>query len=68
LSALKNYGRNFSECVPYMQSDLIQGDYRFEQVSRFGGFMNKGVSVIYHRPDYEVVRKRVMGRPNMAWK
>jgi len=68
LSALKNYGRDFSECIPYMDIKLVQGDYRFEQVSRFGGHMNNGVSVIYHRPDYEVVRKRIMGHQNIARK
>lgn len=68
LSALKNYGKDFSECISFTGTKLIQGDYRFEQVSRFGGYMNKGVSVIYHRPDYEVVRKRVMGQQNIAGK
>ena len=68
LSALKNYGKEFSECIPYMDVKLIQGDYRFEQVSRFGGYMNNGVSVIYHRPDFEVVRKRILGPQNIARK
>ncbi len=66
LTALKNYGKDFRECIPYMNTNLIQGNYNFEQVSRFGGFMNTGVSVISYKRDYEVVRKRFMGQNNIV--
>ena len=68
LSALKNYGRDFNECLPFMNVDLIQGNYSFEKVSQFGGFMNQGVSVISYEPNYEVVRKRVKGQAKFAQK
>lgn len=66
LNALKLYGKDFNECLPYMPANLVQGDYRFEKVSRFGGFMNQGASVILYEKDYDVVRKRIIGRQNLA--
>lgn len=62
LSAIKNYGKDFNECLPYLQKQLVQGNYRFEKVSRFGGYMNQGVSVVSYGKDYEVDRKRVIGQ------
>lgn len=68
LNALKNFGKEFNECLPYLQVDLIQGIYNFEKVSQFGGYMNQGVSVISYEPDYKVVRKRVKGLAKFAQK
>ena len=59
LNALKNYGRDFRHCLPEMNVDLIQGNYRFEKVSPFGGYMNQGVSVITYTRSYDVIRKRI---------
>ncbi len=61
LNALKNFGKDFEECLPYQQVHLAQGSYRFEKQSAFGGYMNQGVSVISFEPDYDVVRKRIIG-------
>lgn len=66
LNALKTYGREFNDCLPYLQTDLVQGNYRFEKVSPFGGFMNEGVSVISFKKDFEVVRERVIGQYKFA--
>ncbi len=68
LNALYDYGRNFEDCLPYMQVDLQQGNYRFEKVSPFGGYMNQGVSVIGYQSDFEVVRKRIIGNYRYAQK
>jgi LysM repeat protein/ABC-type branched-subunit amino acid transport system substrate-binding protein len=62
LNAIYNYGRNFEDCLPYNQAALTQGNYRFEKVSAFGGYMNEGVSVINYQRNYDVVRKRVIGQ------
>ena len=59
LNALKNYGRDFRNCLPEMRVDLIQGNYRFEKISPSGGYMNQGVSVISYTRNYDVVRKRI---------
>ena len=61
LSALKQYGRDFYGCLPYHQVFLSQGNYQFEKISEFGGFMNQGASVISYHKDYHVVRSRVIG-------
>ena len=66
LSALKNYGRSFEDCLPYLNVHLLQGNYYFDKVSAFGGYMNKGVSVISYERDYDVVRKRVVGLPGQS--
>lgn len=68
LNALRNYGKNFEECLPYQQVHLSQGNYNFEKVSQFGGYMNHGVSVISYEPSYDVVRKRIIGRYRFARK
>jgi len=62
LNAIKHFGLDFNECLPYLGVKLIQGDYRFEKVTRFGGYMNKGVSLISYQRDYDIVRERVIGR------
>jgi LysM repeat protein/ABC-type branched-subunit amino acid transport system substrate-binding protein len=61
LNALKNFGKDFEECLPYLQVHLAQGSYQFEKQSAFGGYMNQGVSVISYEPGFDVVRKRVIG-------
>lgn len=63
LNALKYFGKDFEECLPYFHVNLVQGNYHFEKVSQFGGYMNQGVSVISYSRDYEVERKRVKGQP-----
>jgi LysM repeat protein/ABC-type branched-subunit amino acid transport system substrate-binding protein len=68
LNALRNYGKDFEECLQYQQVHLSQGNYRFEKVSQFGGYMNQGVSVISYKPTFDVVRKRVIGPYRFAQK
>lgn len=66
LNALNFYGKNFNVCIPYLHVNLVQGNYHFEKVSAFGGFMNKGVSVIDYQRDYTVRRERVKGQPRLV--
>jgi LysM repeat protein/ABC-type branched-subunit amino acid transport system substrate-binding protein len=61
LSAMMRFGKDFRECLPYHHVQLAQGNYLFEKVSEYGGYMNQGVSVISYRRNYDVVRKRVLG-------
>ncbi len=68
LNAIYNYGKNFEGCLPYNPAELVQGNYRFEKVSAFGGYMNEGVSVISYQRDYDVVRKRFVGQYRYAKK
>lgn len=66
LNALKYFGKDFEECLPYLHIDLIQNNYHFEKVSEFGGYMNQGVSVVSYSRDYEVERKRIKGQPKLV--
>lgn len=65
LNALKVYGKDFEDCLPYLHVDLIQGNYHFEKVSQTGGYMNQGVSVVSYKENYEVKRNRVKGQPKL---
>lgn len=62
LNAFRNYGSNFTDCLRYMDVGLIQGGYRFERVTRFGGYMNHGISLVSYRPDYTIVKKELTGK------
>lgn len=66
LHALKYFGKDFETCLPYLHIDLIQGNYHFEKVSQFGGYMNQGVSVVSYSRDYEVKRNRIKGQPKLV--
>lgn len=65
LRALKSYGKDFGDCLPYFHCEQVQGGYHFEKVSQYGGYMNRGVSVIQYTRDYDVKRLRVKGRPRL---
>lgn len=65
LEALAGYGYDFTDCLPYFHTNLIQGNYHFEKFSQYGGYMNQGVSVIRYTRDYEVHRERVKGQPRL---
>ena len=67
MEAIAAFGRDFTDCLPYFHSTLIQGNYHFEKYSRFGGYMNQGVSVISYTPDYEIRRERIMGKPRLIF-
>lgn len=66
LNALYYYGKDFENCLPYIHVKLLQGNYYFQKVSQGGGYMNKGVSLISYTPDFEVVRKKVIGQPKFG--
>jgi hypothetical protein len=66
LNALKVYGKDFADCLPYLRVDLVQGNFYFEKISQFGGYMNQGVSIISYNSNYEVSRTRVKGQPKLV--
>ena len=63
LNAIHFYGKDFENCLPNMNTKLLQGNYYFKRVSPAGGFMNEGVSVISYNRNFEVVQKGVIGKP-----
>ncbi|HKI90109.1 MAG TPA: ABC transporter substrate-binding protein, partial [Draconibacterium sp.] len=68
LNAINTYGRDFNDCIKYVQADLVQGNYQFEKVSPFGGYMNEGVSIISYKRDFDVVQERIIGQHKFAQK
>lgn len=65
MTALTSLGPDFTNCLPYLHIDQVQGNYHFEKLTQFGGFMNNGVSVVSYSRDYEVERKRTKGQPRL---
>jgi LysM repeat protein/ABC-type branched-subunit amino acid transport system substrate-binding protein len=63
LNAMHYFGEDFTNCLPYFTINLLQGKYYFEKVSSWGGWMNKGVSVLKYQTDFEVKQERIMGLP-----
>ncbi|HRX11739.1 MAG TPA: LysM peptidoglycan-binding domain-containing protein [Draconibacterium sp.] len=63
LNAIHFYGKDFDNCLPYINTKLLQGNYYFKRVSPSGGFMNEGVSEISYNRNFEVVQKGVFGKP-----
>lgn len=62
-SLLGNYGKDFYNCLPYINGDMTQGSYHFERVNEMGGYMNKGLSLVSYESDYTVTRKEIIGQP-----
>jgi LysM repeat protein len=56
LSAMKTFGPDFKNCLPYLQVKLTQGDFLFRKISEYGGFENHGLSIIRYNKDYTIVK------------
>ena len=56
LSAMKAYGPDFKNCLPYLQVNLTQGDFLFRKTSQYGGFENHGLSIIRYNKDYTIMK------------
>lgn len=62
LNALYFYGKDFEACLPYLNINLLQGNYSFKKASQSGGYMNQGVSVISYNRNFDVERDGVLGQ------
>ncbi len=56
LSALKNYGKNFDQCVYNYRVDLLQANYRFVRWYKDSGFENVHVDIIKYYDGYNISR------------
>jgi hypothetical protein len=65
MSALFQYGKDFVDCLPTHHVPLIQSEFYFDKVSRHGGYMNRGLFVVKHKPNYEVVAEGLRGVPSL---
>ena len=55
LKALKNFGVDFKYCLPNLDVDLLQSNYKFIQQSSVDGFDNKSVFLINYTQDFDIV-------------
>lgn len=65
MSALFQYGKNFTECLAGHQVDLTQGEYYFDKVSRDGGYMNQGLFIVHYKRDYTTTIDGYEGIPTL---
>jgi LysM repeat protein/ABC-type branched-subunit amino acid transport system substrate-binding protein len=54
VNAIRKFGTNFAQCLPYLNVHLLQGDYNFQKVSDFGGFMNHTLYIMKYTRGYQV--------------
>jgi hypothetical protein len=57
ISALRQYGRGLSACLPHHSADLLQSTYRFARGNETDGYENRAVFLINYTPTFEIVRK-----------
>jgi LysM repeat protein/ABC-type branched-subunit amino acid transport system substrate-binding protein len=61
LSALYNFGRDFSGCLPTYQLEQTQLAFHFRRTGEMGGFINQGLFVVNYTPDFDVAKLKVVG-------
>ncbi|GET29543.1 LysM peptidoglycan-binding domain-containing protein [Prolixibacter sp. SD074] len=54
VNAIRKFGTKFAQCLPYLNVHLLQGDYNFQKVSDFGGFMNHTLYIMKYTRGYQV--------------
>jgi len=54
LKALKNYGNNFQDCLPNMDSQLLQSNFNFVKLGEKGGYENNGIYILHYNQDNDV--------------
>ncbi len=67
ISALKKYGPRFIMRVEDYQADATISEFRFEKVSRTGGFENRMMKYYYFDPDLEVKEIPLPENPNVQY-
>ncbi|WP_430973968.1 LysM peptidoglycan-binding domain-containing protein [Sunxiuqinia rutila] len=65
MSALFQYGENFTDCLPYHHVALNQAEFYFDRVSRYGGFMNRGLYILNYKHNYEIAVDGLEGIPSL---
>lgn len=62
LNALKDYGKNFEQCIYNYKVNLLQADYRFVKWYQTSGFENVHVDIIKYHDGYNIFRINDMGK------
>jgi LysM repeat protein/ABC-type branched-subunit amino acid transport system substrate-binding protein len=58
LSALKNYGKDFQNCLGSMDTRLLLSPYRYSQEG-LGGYINQGFNMIRYNPDFTITTEQL---------
>jgi LysM repeat protein/ABC-type branched-subunit amino acid transport system substrate-binding protein len=53
LSALRQYGKDFQQCMGSMETHLLLAPYRFAQEG-LGGYINQGFNMVRYNPDFTI--------------
>lgn len=56
LSALTRYGRDFENCLPNHQVDLLQSDFHFKPIQNGDGTLNHVVNIVRYNKDFTIVK------------
>lgn len=67
LNALKIYGRRFILSLDQYQPGLVQGSYRFNRISRGGGYENTNISFYRFLPDMSIQKFEVPPLPEKTY-
>lgn len=62
LMAMKSYGPDFRDCLPVMQTELLQADFLFRKSGLESGLENNGVSIVKYGKDMNIKRLGLNGR------
>ncbi len=54
LTALKNYGHNFQDCLPNIDSQLLGSNFNFVKLGEKGGYENNGIFILHYNQDNDV--------------
>jgi len=54
LSALKNYGKNFQDCISNIKVEQLQSFFNFNKTSKDGGYENNGTFIIRYNNENNV--------------
>jgi LysM repeat protein/ABC-type branched-subunit amino acid transport system substrate-binding protein len=58
LSALRQYGKDFQQCLGSMEPHLLLSPYRFAREGQ-GGYINQGFNMIRYNPDFTITSEPV---------
>jgi LysM repeat protein/ABC-type branched-subunit amino acid transport system substrate-binding protein len=59
LSALRQYGKDFQQCLGSMEPHLLLSPYRFAREGQ-GGYINQGFNMIRYNPDFTITTEPVV--------
>ncbi len=54
VTALRDYGKSFPHCIQHHHPHTIQSQMNFVRMANWGGFYNRGLSLVKFNPEYEV--------------